>query len=106
MGFINKILKKRQLLNSYNSEEFETVTELESGEILQKVEKNDDELKIVLCTQKSLSEEQKNTIISIVKDGIVSNQKQSSICIKVLMQTGVGEGMIINRINNCIQVII
>lgn len=39
MGFIDRIFKKRQLLNSCNSEEFETVAELESGEILQKVEK-------------------------------------------------------------------
>lgn len=60
----------------------------------------------MLCTQKSLSEEQKNTIISIVREGIVSDLKESSICIKVLLETGVGEGMVINRLGNCIQVII
>lgn len=64
-----------------------------------------DNFKVILKTQKELSEEQKNTIITIVKDGIVSGVTPSRIAIKLMMSTEIYGIIILNRIENGVEVI-
>ena len=63
-----------------------------------------DEPKVFLTTNKDLSEEQKNTIIAIVKDGITSGTYFGDIAIKIMMSTGIYDVIVINRTKNGIEV--
>lgn len=91
MSILDKLFKKRQ--PKTNSIPF---TELESAT---------DGFKVVLKTEKNLSEEQRNTIITIVKNGMASNSEPSDICINIMMSTGIYDVMILNRIENGVEVI-
>ena len=64
-----------------------------------------DELKVVLKTDKKLSDEQKNAIITIVKDGTMSGVEPSDIAIKIMMSTGIYDMVILNRVKNGVEVI-
>jgi len=64
-----------------------------------------DDFKIILRTNKKLSEENKNTIFAIVKNGIESNSDFSNIAINIMMNTEIYEPIIINRIKNGVEVI-
>ena len=64
-----------------------------------------DDFKVILKTEKELSEEQRNTIITIVKDGTISGLEPSDIAIKIMMSTGIYDMVILNRIKNGVEVI-
>ena len=64
-----------------------------------------DTFNVILKTKKYLSEEQKNAIIVIVKDGIMSGDKFSDIAIEIMMSTGIYDTVILNRIKDCVEVI-
>lgn len=64
-----------------------------------------DTFEVVLKTEKKLSEEQKNAIITIVKDGTMSGVEPGDIAIKVMMSTGIYDMVILNRIKNGVEVI-
>ena len=64
-----------------------------------------DDFKVILKTEKELSEEQRNTIITIVKDGTISGIEPSDIAIKIMMSTGIYDMVILNRIKNGVEVI-
>ena len=64
-----------------------------------------DTFKVVLKTEKKLSEEQENAIITIVKNGTMSGVKPGDIAIKVMMSTGIYDMVILNRIKNGVEVI-
>lgn len=82
MSFFSRLFKKRK--QPYSSDNF----------------------KVVLKTEKKLSEEQRNAIITIVKDGIRSGEDFSSIGISIIMNTGIYDPVILNRIKNGVEVII
>lgn len=65
-----------------------------------------DTFKVVLKTEKKLSEEQKKAIITIVKDGTMSGVEPSDIAIKIMMSTGIYDMVILNRIKNGVEVIL
>ena len=64
-----------------------------------------DTFKVVLKTEKKLSEEQENAIITIVKNGTMSGDEPGDIEIKVMMSTGIYDMVILNRIKNGVEVI-
>ena len=64
-----------------------------------------DTFEVVLKTEKKLSEEQKNAIITIVKDGTMSGVEPGDIAIKVMMSTGIYDMVILNRLKNGVDVI-
>ena len=64
-----------------------------------------DTFNVILKTKKELSEEQKNAIITIVKDGIMSGVEPSDIAIKIMMSTGIYDMVILNRVKNGVEVI-
>lgn len=64
-----------------------------------------DTFNVILKTKKELSEEQKNAIITIVKDGTMSGVEPSDIAIKIMMSTGIYDMVILNRIKNGVEVI-
>ena len=64
-----------------------------------------DTFNVILKTKKELSEEQKNAIITIVKDGPMSGVEPSDIAIKIMMSTGIYDMVILNRVKNGVEVI-
>lgn len=64
-----------------------------------------DNFNVILKTKKELSEEQKNAIITIVKDGTMSGVEPSDIAIKIMMSTGIYDMVILNRVKNGVEVI-
>lgn len=80
MGFFSRLFKKREQPES------------------------SDNFKVVLKTEKNLSEEQKNAIITIVKDGTISGVEFSDIAIKIMMSTGIYDMVILTRIKNGVEV--
>lgn len=64
-----------------------------------------DNFKVILKTEKQLSEEQRNAIITIVKDGIRSDEELSIICILIIMNVGIRDPVFLNRIENGVEVI-
>lgn len=86
INFFSKFFKKRQF--SEKSSE----------------ESSEESLNIVINTDKNLSEEQRNTIITIVRDDAMSGMELNYIGFNVMMS--IHELVIINRINNGIEVII
>ena len=70
-----------------------------------KTESSDD-FKVVLKTDKKLSEEQKDAIITITKAGILSDVAPSNIAIKIMEITGIYDMIILNRTENGVEVII
>lgn len=64
-----------------------------------------DTFNVILKTKKELSEEQKNAIITIVKDGTMSGVEPSDIAIKIMMSTGIYDMVILNRVKNGVEVI-
>ena len=65
--------------------------------------KSSDNFNVVLYTKKNLSEEQKNAIISIVKNGNMSGIALSDISIQIMMSTGIYNVIILNRIKDGIE---
>jgi len=65
-----------------------------------------DEFKVILKTDKELSEEQKNAIITIVKDGIGAGEDLNTIGMLIIMNANICDPVILNRIKNCVEVII
>lgn len=63
-----------------------------------------DTFKVVLKTEKKLSEEQKNAIIAIVKDGTMSGLDPCEIGMEIMMSTGTSDMVIVNRIKNGVEV--
>ena len=64
-----------------------------------------DAFNVILTTKKKLSEEQKNAIITIVKDGTMSGVEPRDIAIKIMMSTGSYDVVILNRVKNGVEVI-
>ena len=64
-----------------------------------------DSFNVILKTNKKLSEEQKNAIITIVKDGTMSGLEPSDIAIQIMMSTGIYDTVILNRVKNSVEVI-
>lgn len=63
------------------------------------------EPKVFLKTKKNLSEAQKNTIITIVKNGIASDAEPSEIAINIMMSTGIYDVVFLRRVRNGMKVI-
>lgn len=81
MNIFNKIFKKR------------------------KQPESSDNFKVILKTEKQLSEEQKNAIITIVKDATMSGEQPGDIAILIMMATGIYDMVILNRVKNGVEVI-
>ena len=64
-----------------------------------------DTFKVVLTTDKKLSEEQKNVITQMVKDGTLSGCDPSDIAINIMLYTGCFEPVILHRIDNGVEAI-
>ena len=64
-----------------------------------------DAFNVILTTKKELSEEQKNAIITIVKDCTMSGVEPRDIAIKIMMSTGIYDVVILNRVKNGVEVI-
>ena len=64
-----------------------------------------DAFNVILTTKKELSEDKKNAIITIVKDGTMSGVEPSDIAIKIMMSTGIYDVVILNRVKNGVEVI-
>lgn len=81
--------------------------------ILEKVFKNrkhpksvpEGDLNVILKTKKVLSQDQKNFIITIVKDGIISGVPYSDIAINIMTSTGIYDMIMINSIDDGVEVI-
>ncbi len=65
-----------------------------------------DEFKVVLKTDKKLSEEQKNAIITIVKNGIGQGADLDAIGMAIILNAGIYDPVILNRIKKGVEVII
>lgn len=58
-----------------------------------------DDIRVFLETDKKLSDEQKQTIIAIVKRGIASGKTETEISSKVLLQTGIFDTLVIRKLD-------
>lgn len=105
MSIFDRIFKKRQQPQTTTMPKFQPVKQKKVEETHMEVE-SFDEFKVILKTEKNLSEEQRNTIITIVRDGITSDTEPSDICIHVMMSTGIYDTMILNRIKNGVEIFI
>ena len=76
------------------------------AKIFKKRKQASDDLNVILKIENNLSDEQKNDIISIVKNGVMSGIDPSNIAINIMMSTGIYDVIILNRINNGMEVII
>ena len=65
-----------------------------------------DKLKIVLNTDKDLSEEQRNAIFTIVRAGIEAEEDLGTIGLIIIMNADIYSGVILNRIKNGVEVIV
>ena len=65
-----------------------------------------DNVKVILKTAKKLSEEERNTIITIVKDGIRAGEDFGSIGVMIIMITGIRAPVVLNRTENGVEVVI
>ncbi len=66
-----------------------------------------DDVEVILKTEKDLSEEQRNVIVNIVKNGTMSGADPSNIVVQMMMATGIFDVVILNRIkDNVIEVVI
>ena len=83
MGILEKVFKKRK--------HPESVPEKDT--------------KVILKTKKILSQDQKNFIITIVKDGIASGAPYSDIAINIMTSTGIYDMIMINSIDDGVEVI-
>ncbi len=79
MGILNKIFKKR------NQDSLEVIN---------------DDVEVILKTEKDLSEEQRNVIVNIVKNGTMSGADPSNIVVQMMMATGIFDVVILNRIKD------
>ena len=65
-----------------------------------------DDLNVVILTKKELSEEQRDAIITVVKDGTMSGELDSDIAILINMCADINDMVVLNRTNDGIEVII
>ena len=65
-----------------------------------------EEITVVIKTDKELTEEQKNTIARIIKEGIKINASLSYMGMAIIMEAAVYTPVILNKIPNGIEVII
>lgn len=65
-----------------------------------------DKFKVVLKTEMKLSEEQKNAIITIVRDGIGQGTDLSTIAMAIIVRMNISSPIVLNRIKNGVEVII
>lgn len=63
-------------------------------------EKSVDSLNIIVKTQQKLSDEQIDTITTIVENGIIHDAASSDIAIQIMTNTGIFSMIIINRQKN------
>ena len=105
MSIFDRIFKKRQQPQKATMPKLQPVQPKEMEEATMEVESSN-EFKVILKTKKNLSEEQKNTIITIVRDGIISDVELRDICIHVMMSTGIYDTIILSRISNGVEIII
>ena len=63
-------------------------------------EKSVDSLNIIVKTQQKLSDEQIDTITTIVGNGIIHDAASSDIAIQIMTNTGIFSMIIINRQKN------
>lgn len=82
MGILSRLFKKRK--HTHSSEQF----------------------KIILRTDKELSEEQKNAIFTIVSNGIRSGEELNTIGMRIFMHAGITSPLFLNRIKNGVEVIL
>ncbi len=59
-----------------------------------------DDVEVILKTEKDLSEEQRNVIVNIVKNGTMSGADPSNIVVQMMMATGIFDVVILNRIKD------
>lgn len=81
MNILNKLFNKRQQLES------------------------SDNFKVIIKTDKNLSEKQKNAIINIIKEGVALDLDNGDIAIRIMMTTQIFEPVIMNKTDNSIEVI-
>ena len=65
-----------------------------------------EDITVVIKTDKELTEEQKNTIARIIKEGIEINASLSYMGMAIIMEAAVYTPVILNKIPNGIEVII
>lgn len=83
MSFLDKLFNKRQQPKSF------------------------DDFKVFIKTENDLSEEQKNAIITIVKDGIRDGEEWKTIGLLIIMNAGIHTSNVgLIRVKNGIEVII
>lgn len=71
-----------------------------------KKSESQEEITVVIKTDKDLTEEQKNTILRIVKEGTKIDASLSYMGMAIIMEAGVYIPVILNKIPNGIEVII
>ena len=71
-----------------------------------KQSKTSKNLEIVLKTDLDLTEEQRNTIITIVKEGIQAGEEICDIAILIMMKVEIYKPVLINRYKNSIEIMI
>ena len=73
---------------------------------IRELPKISDDLNVVILTNKELSEKQRDAIITVVKDGTMSGELDSDIAILINMCADINDTVVLNRTNDCIEVII
>lgn len=73
---------------------------------IRELPKISDDLNVVILTDKELSEKQRDAIITIVKDGTISGELDSDIAILINMCTEINDRVVLNRTDDCVEVII
>ena len=73
---------------------------------IRELPKISDDLNVVILTKKELSEEQRDAIITVVKDGTMSGELDSDIAILINMCADINDMVVLNRTNDGIEVII
>ena len=90
MGFSNNFLGR----NHKQQEEGHDTSSTKAH----KYEQKDEEFKVIIKTDRELSEEEQKSVFSIMKDGLyVVNQHPADICFSVMLELNIMNPLVYNR---------
>ena len=92
MCFLDRLFKKQ----GQQEENGDCQSSIKTHSYIQK----DDEFKVVIDTDRELSEEEQKDVFAIVKDGIyIHNQHPSNVCIRLMLKFDIIQPIIYNRLS-------
>ncbi len=99
MSFFNKLFKKQKQQNEFGISDSSSLDEKSFF-----YKKTENSFTVFIKTDENISEEQIDTIFSIVKDGVNHNEIPSKIRINIMLKTGIMKHMTLALIPEGVEV--